>query len=424
MHKPHWLFIDTAYDFGGHEVMLLRWLREVHQQAYIKPVLIARADTRLYGSAPKGVLAIPLSGIGAQRNQRSLLPSVMARIASRIIDACRLARYVLRLQPELAVVAEGSVLSQAWVTLVLRILSIKTVIYVPLTQSGIEMGFGRGAARDWLVRKFYRHIPFAWITLTAEQAQHLASWSRIKRPILVLPNTVAPEMEAAIEMSKTQAATSTSKSKSIRQPLRVLILGRLDAHQKGLDTLLNFLCFRIELSNDFHFTFVGDGPYRPQIEQRLSVFPSLQKIITLQPWSDTTQVMQQHDVLLLASRYEGVPLVMLEAMALGLPVIATDLPGTRALLSSECLFSVGDYEHAMRLLYSIYRDEVRTAMVRRNRETFRRKVSGAAFATAVGSLTTKLFYLIHPELNEPMEAALDISLVNETRTDDVTVIET
>jgi glycosyltransferase involved in cell wall biosynthesis len=275
------------------------------------------------------------------------------------------------------------------------------------------MGFGRGALRDWLVKKIYRHIPHAWITLSNEQAIHFREWSRVARPVFVLPNTVAADIEHAGHREVTLA------SRAISRPLRVLILGRLDAHQKSLDTLLNFLGFHVELSADFHFTFVGDGPFREQIEQRLSVFPALQKLMSLRNWSATLEVMREHDVLLLASRYEGVPLVILEAMALGLPVIASNLPGTRAMLDSDCLFPTGDYEQAMQLLHSIKQNDRRMAIIQCNRETFLANASGAAFARAVDALTDKLIHFTGstPETDLHSNQQTDQS-------DDATVIRT
>jgi hypothetical protein len=42
-----WLFVDGADSFGGHEVMLLRWLEELATQRTIEPVVLARDGTRL-----------------------------------------------------------------------------------------------------------------------------------------------------------------------------------------------------------------------------------------------------------------------------------------------------------------------------------------------------------------------------------------
>lgn len=426
MRKRHWLFVDTAKTFGGHEVMLLRWMEELHRQGCVTPVLIARIGTRLYECVPEGVLAMPLPApvpdIGTPGENAKLRAHPLRRFINRIINiylsVYRLARYVRRLRPEVAVVAEGTVLAEAWNTLLLRLLGVKTVIYVPLTQSGTEMGFSCGVLRDWLVRNLYRHLPQAWVTLSAEQAQHFSSWSRVARTIFVLPNTVTPEIEQAIKLRDHRiehAANSDVERPALKQtsvPLRVLILGRLDAHQKGLDTLINYLCFHTEISEDFHFTFVGDGPFGPQIEQRLRIFPALQKFVSLHKWSATLEVMRQHDVLLLASRYEGVPLVMLEAMALGVPVIATNLPGTHALLEEGCLFSIGDYQQMTRLLHSIKQNERRRALIKRNREMFLATASGAAFACAVDALTEKLTNLVRPEYETNIQS------------DDVTVIRT
>lgn len=399
MTKACWIFIDAASTFGGHEVMLLRWLTELRKQEQITPVLIARLHTQLYDSVPEGIRACSLS-LDA-KVKTGLLPQPLLKIIARLKDIRCLTAHVLRLKPEIAIVAEGCLLSQAWVTFLLRLLAIKTVIYVPLTQRSAEMGFGRGAVRDWLMRTIYRHLPHAWLTLTSDQAKMFAAWSGITRPVFVLPNTVAAEIETAV-MPK----------KPVHSPLRVLILGRLDAHQKGLDTLLSFLSNHIELSKDFHFTLVGDGPFRTTIEHQLTVNPGLSQFITLRAWSETLDTMREHDVLFLASRYEGVPLVMLEAMALSVPVIATDLPGTRGLLSADSLFSVGDYERAMQLLRTTRDFKTRTEMIVRNHEVFAARASGNAFAQAVEALTLDLI-----KLNQSFQNT-------RRQRDDVTVIGT
>jgi hypothetical protein len=77
-------------------------------------------------------------------------------------------------------------------------------------------------------------------------------------------------------------------------------------------------------------------------------------------------------------------------MALGLPVIASDLPGTRGMLSSDCLFAVGDLAQACRLLCGVADTAQRAAIVQRNRDVFIARASAAAFSGGVAQLTEQL----------------------------------
>ncbi|MDB5816400.1 MAG: glycosyltransferase family 1 protein, partial [Rhizobacter sp.] len=104
-------------------------------------------------------------------------------------------------------------------------------------------------------------------------------------------------------------------------------------------------------------------------------------------WMPPAQVMADNDVLLLPSRFEGVPLVMLEAMALGLPVVASDLPGTRAYVPAEQLFPVGDLGRALRILLELTSRDLRERLARAGRLMYEQTASGKAFSAAVRGLT-------------------------------------
>jgi glycosyltransferase involved in cell wall biosynthesis len=61
------------------------------------------------------------------------------------------------------------------------------------------------------------------------------------------------------------------------------------------------------------------------------------------PWqSDLSALYPALDAVLIPSRYEGVPLVMLEAMARHIPVLASDVDGMADVLPAACLFGMGD----------------------------------------------------------------------------------
>lgn len=368
-----WLFIDGASTFGGHEVMLLRWLEELASERATTQFVLARAGSELAREASRHatVLDLPPQRTGARR---SLLDSIR--------DAAALVRAIMSVRPHLCIVAEGCLLAQPLFVTLARLLGSRVVVYVPLVQTSASMGFGHSRSRDWLIRTAYSRLPHAWITLTREQAQDFRAWAHVRRPILVLPNTVASAIENRGARCPEPAAHG--------HRLRVVVLGRIEAHQKGLDTLMDHLAAHPELGSRMCVTLVGSGPYEGQIRARLSADPALAKWVALRPWSPPVEALDAHDVLLMTSRYEGVPLVMLEAMALGVPVVAPDLAGTRAFMARSELFPREDMTAAFRILEQLQNSGARRAIAERNRAAFEATAANAAFGAAVKSLTHEL----------------------------------
>ncbi|CAL1240842.1 glycosyltransferase family 4 protein [Candidatus Methylocalor cossyra] len=375
--KPCWLFVDSFPVFGGHEVMLLRLMAELSSQGRIRPRLLARRECRLY---ERGRDYLTPDSFAPRPPGR---PGLWSRMAWAWRDGLAFLRTVTRLRPALCVVAENCLLSQALFVGLARLLGVRVIVYVPLVDTFAAMGFRWARLRDWLVRHGYAQLPDAWLTITPEQAHAFARWAKVRRPIHTLPNTVAPAIEALAQVPLPPHPTNHGR-------LRVLVLGRLEPFQKGLDLLLDHI-ETASLPPGLTIALVGDGPYAEEIQRRQRHNPALAGIVSLRPWSDPARVMGEHDLLLLPSRFEGVPLVMLEAMALGLPVVASDLPGTRAYLPETCLFPVGDLGAAFAIIQRLaVHEEERRAITDTNRRTFTARASGAAFAAAVAQLAEQL----------------------------------
>jgi glycosyltransferase involved in cell wall biosynthesis len=105
-----------------------------------------------------------------------------------------------------------------------------------------------------------------------------------------------------------------------------LFVGRLHP-QKGVDVLLD----AAGLCREVRFLVVGEGPERATIESVIGE-RGLDNVRLLGFRHDVPALMARADLLVLPSRWEGMPNVLLEAMAAGCPVVATDVVGSSDLV--------------------------------------------------------------------------------------------
>jgi glycosyltransferase involved in cell wall biosynthesis len=111
-----------------------------------------------------------------------------------------------------------------------------------------------------------------------------------------------------------------------------LYIGRLDP-QKGLPDLLSAAETVISQRSDWHLALAGDGPSRPWLLNQLGKHTQLrERIHWLGRCDNVPDLLKSANVLVHASLWEGMPNVVLEAMAARLPVIGTAVEGTEDLV--------------------------------------------------------------------------------------------
>ena len=113
---------------------------------------------------------------------------------------------------------------------------------------------------------------------------------------------------------------------------RILFVGRLSP-QKNVIQLLQAL---VGVSERFEVFIVGDGELRPELEQFAKDMEL--KNVHFTGRADGKEVVNfyaQSDIFVLPSLHEGMPLVLLEAMAMGLLPVVTDVPGSREIITDN-----------------------------------------------------------------------------------------
>lgn len=114
--------------------------------------------------------------------------------------------------------------------------------------------------------------------------------------------------------------------------LNLISVGRFN-DQKDYPNLINaFAMLKIRTNSDIKLTIVGDGELRPQIESMIKKLNLDEHITLLGRRSDIPELLNAADIFVLSSKYEGLPTVVIEAMACECYVIATDCGGSAEIL--------------------------------------------------------------------------------------------
>jgi glycosyltransferase involved in cell wall biosynthesis len=106
----------------------------------------------------------------------------------------------------------------------------------------------------------------------------------------------------------------------------ILHAGRLD-EQKGVDWLVELMPSVFDRCPDCDLVLVGEGPERRRIE-RLAAELGIENRVHFAGFrDDVAEILAASDLFVLASRWEGMPNAILEAMAAGKPIVATSVEG-------------------------------------------------------------------------------------------------
>jgi glycosyltransferase involved in cell wall biosynthesis len=216
--------------------------------------------------------------------------------------------------------------------------------------------------RAWLETRLTRHVDHVVCVSQAVADQALRLGIPAAR-LSVIPNGVDTTRFAAEPLTPVpvgEPAPSSTSTAAIPEPLAtplatlpatlpatplatllatplatLLAIGRLDP-QKGFDWLLQGAPRLLTTLPGYRLEIVGEGPERAVLAARIAA-AGLQGRVQLTGWQDDIpRRLRSAALVLVPSRWEGMPNVVLEAMAAGRAVVATQVEGVRELLGPEC----------------------------------------------------------------------------------------
>lgn len=185
------------------------------------------------------------------------------------------------------------------------------------------------------------HLPYL-ITHAVQQDDHQKAVTVLDRLLCVSEEAMLSYLKAGVPPAKLRVVQNgitpydaTPNRVGVRErlglPADALLLttvGRLEK-QKGYTFLLEAAPAVIEQEPRAHFLWVGEGQEETGLRERTTELGLEDRILFLGRREDVPELLASSDLFVLPSIFEGLPLSVLEAMSAGLPVVGTQVCGTR-----------------------------------------------------------------------------------------------
>jgi len=305
------MLLVTDFERGGTPLRIARLARALHS---------AGVEVHAGCLAPRGPVSADLEAAGIATF------ACDAEDARDFLALKRLSQHTRRLHPNLihATLLHANVAA--------RLVGVVQRIPVIAATATIEV------ERPWhrVLERATAGIERAHIVNSRAVAEHVVRvFGLPRRRVFLVPPSLDPWPQR-VERSVARAALQIPDHEFV-----VAWVGRFDP-VKRLDLLIRSA--EIMTAIPARFLIVGDGPDRGRLEQMLRL-SNAARIVHLLGWQTAIgPILSAADAFLFPSLTEGMPNAVLEAMACGLPVVASDIPVLRELAGDDerCLLVGGD----------------------------------------------------------------------------------
>ncbi|MCA1961093.1 MAG: glycosyltransferase family 4 protein [Desulfomonile sp.] len=262
-------------------------------------------------------LAVRRVPVVRRRVDRCTPPEMATFVCSATVAALRLAR---RMRPDVTVTFFG--IPSGPVGLALKLAY--GIPYLVSLRGGDVPGFQPYDLALYhrllggTIRSLWRRS--AGVVANSDGLKALVQQSAPHQPVLVIPN--------GVDVVRFRPPETRGEDPAVR----IGFVGRL-VHQKGVDVLMQAVAL-LEPELPFVIDIVGDGAERQELRS-LAANLGVEDRVRFLGWKageELPELYRRMDAFVLPSRDEGMPNVVLEAMASGLPVVATRVAGTEELV--------------------------------------------------------------------------------------------
>lgn len=340
------LFYSDSPTFGGHEIMFTNFVNQYLSNNSEKIYFI----TSVYNNKLNSII----DNIGSNKAKRysidfkaSSFNGVFNFIRLRLL--MRLNKTIKEINPDVIVLVQGMIELSSLPLLLPK--KYEIISYIPQVLPMSENGAFLGSIRDFLNKFYYSRIDKI-VTISEENKKVCISrWHLKSSKIHIVRNGID--------------TSHNSKNNKNTDSFRALCLGRFDLFCKRQDRLIvDFLSGFVGTKTELHI--VGGGN-ETETKKLIKLSEPHSNVFISQWVDDSLSLIDTFDCLIVYSKFEGVPLVVLEAMSKGVAVISTELPYTKEFSKLDGFFILSDenklcdvINHLAKLKrrYDLLKDEV------------------------------------------------------------------
>ena len=330
------LFYDDAPDFGGHELQTMAAVRHIASQPMMEVGFIYFSGNQR--------LAKLMAEVTVQRPNFKAMPQDHASLKFQVFRTLFSRRKVKQIAaamaayaPDVVVIAQGAIAFCSVGLLAAKKAKLPTISYIPMTHP--ERLFSASRFRAALrepVNHFFYQQPDEYITIGPRMVDYLR-----QRGLRQVATVVQPAVELSdfhfIDKLEARASLGLTAGDKV-----FALIGRVQFWQKRQDLALEALALARQKIPNLKLLVVGDGPDLNALKA-LTRARGLEDAVVFAGWTEgLSAVYCAIDALVIPSRYEGLPLVLLQGMYFRLPVIASAVDGMADLLPPQWLFPTGD----------------------------------------------------------------------------------
>lgn len=304
------LLICTNFRPGGIQRHVLDLARDLRGMGHAVTVAADAGDWRAAAAADGPVIDLPLNAVAAAAGGGKA-----ARVAALARTALALRRHLRQGRFDLIHAHETAP------ALVARLARLGRRVPIVMTYHGAA------PAREASVARTGNLCADIVVSPSATSLDALIAKGLSRDKARVIPNAVpAPPPEPPEAVAALRARLLDGRA----GPL-VISLSRLDA-QKGIDVMVDVLARLIPHHPGVVLAIAGGGTMRDPVEAWARAAGVTDHLRLLGPVSTVPLHLQASDLFLLTSRWENLPISIIEAFRAGLPVVATDCGGVRELV--------------------------------------------------------------------------------------------